>query len=301
MSLAHKLRRFVHLATSEEPRDKIQMYQRLAAVPVLGVSMKRLEQFIAMITQRDKDSYCERMQQIYQSYAAADKVTAGNIDGDFVVGSWRAHNEWTDYEEFLMRYVPQEPSWVALEYGCGPGRNILRWSSRFARIDGVDLSQINLDHARVFVAGLPPQKAPRLFLTTGIDCADAPKEHYDFAFSTICFQHICVHEVRSSILRSIFECLKPGGRLSAQMGFGSPSPLTVPYFSNYYQAIGTNRACDTEMANAGQIEGDLLKIGFDRFEHWIRPPGPGDCHPNWIFFTAVKPTYQSPASSAALT
>ena len=46
--------------------------------------------------------------------------------------------------------------------------------------------------------------------------------------------------------------------------------------------------CDTRVEDPDQIKNDLYKIGFNNFEHWIRPPGPGDNHPNWIFFTAVK-------------
>ena len=37
-----------------------------------------------------------------------------------------------------------------------------------------------------------------------------------------------------------------------------------------------------------QIERDLTAVGFAAFKYWIRPTGPGDTHPHWIFFTAVK-------------
>ena len=39
---------------------------------------------------------------------------------------------------------------------------------------------------------------------------------------------------------------------------------------------------------AKQIEKDLLSIGFKNFKYYIRPTGPGDGHPNWIFFNAQK-------------
>lgn len=154
----------------------------------------------------------------------------------------------------------------------------------------MDISAQNLKNAGAFVTGqIPPEKEPKLFLTEGRDCGDAEPGAYDFAFSTICLQHICVHEVRQSIFASLYRCLKPGGRLSAQMGFGVPSPETVPYEADFYAASGTNRGCDVAVSDPSQIEGDLAKIGFQSFESWIRPVGPGNRHPHWIFFTAVKP------------
>jgi hypothetical protein len=55
------------------------------------------------------------------------------------------------------------------------------------------------------------------------------------------------------------------------------------------QAVGTNRACDVAIASSDEVRGDLEKIGFTNFESWVRPVGPGDLHPQWIFFTAIKP------------
>jgi SAM-dependent methyltransferase len=244
----------------------------------------------ARILQHDANDYLEMQRRTFELMAGADEVKPGNIDGDYVAGSWRQHDAWEDYETYLMKSVPGGGSWIAIEYGCGPGRNIRRWTDRFARIDGVDIAQTNLDNASAFLEGqIASTKIPHLFLTEGRNCGDAPKSYYDFAFSTICLQHICVWEVRFDIFRSLFECLKPGGRLSIQMGFGKPSPDTVPYHCNHYEAHSTNRACDVEVADPKQIEEDLVKIGFECFEYWIRPVGPGDCHPNWIFFTATKP------------
>ncbi len=103
-------------------------------------------------------------------------------------------------------------------------------------------------------------------------------------------QHICVHSIRVSIMRSMYDCLKPGGRLSLQMGYGVPSPQTVDYYADNVGAETTNRGCDTAVAQPEQPRADLDEIGFTNFEYWLRPTGPGDLHPQWIFFTAVKPS-----------
>jgi SAM-dependent methyltransferase len=285
-----KLQKFIRYLISSDPKDKIRLHRRLKETAVIGPIYSRLLAWKARLSQRDSAGYLHLQKRLFEQFAAADEVREGEIRGDYVVGSWRQHDEWPDYETYLMKYVPHDASWLALEYGCGPGRNIRRWSAIFRRIDGVDISSRNLENARAFLKDqLPPEKTPKLFLTGGDTCGDAPESHYDFAFSTICLQHICVHEVRLSILESLFRCLKPGGRLSAQMGFGSPSPNTVPYDANYYMATGTNRDCDVCVASPEQIGRDLASIGFRDFEYWIRPVGPGDVHPNWIFFTARKP------------
>jgi SAM-dependent methyltransferase len=289
LNILQKIFKFIRLARSNDVQDQIWLQRRLNQVPVWGQSMRLFYRIRAQLTQRSPKAYVRMQKRNYELYAAADHISEGHIDGDFVVGSWSKHDEWPDYGEYLMRYVPRDCSWLGIDYGCGPGRNLRRWSSLFKRIDGVDISAKNLENARVFLGGLPKDKTPNLFVTEGMDCGAAPKSTYDFAFSTICMQHICVHRVRFLILSSLFACLKPGGRISVQMGYGVPSPSTVPYFEDYVAAVGTNRESDVAISSPDEPRADFEKIGFINFEFWIRPVGPGDIHPNWIFFTAIKP------------
>jgi len=290
MMLEKKFRKFFRLLRSNDPRDRIFLERRLGGMPILGLLIGGSQKLRARLTQHSPEDYVRMQRKSFELYASADKVTSGVIDGDYVVGSWRSHDEWPDYEDYLMKYVPRDASWLAIDFGCGPGRNIRRWSKFFRRIDGADIATNNLENAKKFLSGcLPPEKMPQLFLTRGMDCGDAPHNYYDFAFSTICLQHICVHKVRFGILSNLFACLKPGGRLSIQMGYGVPSPSTVGYFDDYVQAAGTNRLSDVAISSPSELQQDLEKIGFVKFEYWIRPVGPGDIHPNWIFATAVKP------------
>ena len=286
--MLNKISNFFRLLRSDLPTDKIYLKRRMLSLPLIGRFLRWLECLKASITQRSAADYVKMQKSNYDLYASADQISIGNIEGDYVVGSWRAHDQWADYNDYLMKYVPRNESWIALDYGCGPGRNLKRWSSIFARVDGVDISQKNLENARTFLAHLPTAKTPNLFLTEGMDCGAAPKDHYDFVFSSICLQHICVYNVRYSILKSLFSCLKLGGRISIQMGYGVPSPNTVNYHDNFFAAPGTNRVADVAIRSPDEVENDLKKIGFTDFEHWLRPVGPGDVHPQWIFFTAVK-------------
>jgi SAM-dependent methyltransferase len=228
------------------------------------------------------------MQKKWYEQAALRSVYTSNEKIDHVVGSYEKHNEWKDYDDYLMKYVDNDyKNKIALDFGCGPCRNIIKYHNRFARIDGCDISPENLENGKKNL-NFHKISIPNLYSTNGDDLGDAQKNYYDFIFSTIALQHICVHEIRFSILKCMYNTLKNNGRISIQMGFGIESPNSVGYFENYYEAPGTNRTCDTRVEDPYFIQNDLSIIGFKQFEYWIRPVGPGDNHPNWIFFTAVK-------------
>ena len=253
-------------------------------------TIRFIERFYLNFREAKIEDYVRMQRRYYIRNARKSAVAPGNLIDDQVVGSWREHDEWPDYEIFLMRYVRPEAEYVALDFGCGPGRNIRRWSNWFKRIDGADISKVNIANARVFLRDqVSDAKSPNLFVTNGADCGDAPSNSYDFVFSTVCLQHICSHSVRFAILTDLYRVLKPGGRISIQMGFGSPSPMTVGYFEDNFSAEATNRSCDTEISNVSEPKSDFDKIGFQNFESWVRPVGPGDIHPSWVYMTATKP------------
>jgi len=283
-----KLRTGGRMLVSRDRVQRLAVLRRMDRIPTIGTVATRLARRLSA----DPTEFYSAMQKhTYEAAAAAAVAKPGDIgDREYVVGSWHQQDEWPDYNDYLMRYVPEDAIWTALDFGCGPGRNIRRWTDRFARIDGADIAQANLDNARRFLAGqIADSKRPNLFLTGGADLGAAPDAAYDFVFSTIAMQHICVYTIRRRILEHMFRTLKPGGRLSLQMGFGVPAPDTVDYSEDFVEATGTNRHCDVAIADPSEPRRDLEAIGFTNFEHWLRPTGPGDSHPQWIFFTAIKP------------
>lgn len=203
---------------------------------------------------------------------------------DPVVGSFDAHNQHADYQ--LLFSDLNTKDMIALDFGCGPGRNIVRYNSLFKCIDGVDLDSKNLENARLWTAKHNITDF-NLYECNGIDLSNIDDEQYDFVMSTICLQHICVHEIRFNYFKEFFRVLKFNSCLAFQMGFGSKSNA-VNYYDNCYDAQSTNGGCDTIVENPEQIENDLLSVGFRDFRYWIRPTGPGDSHPNWIFIQAKK-------------
>jgi hypothetical protein len=45
---------------------------------------------------------------------------------------------------------------------------------------------------------------------------------------------------------------------------------------------------DTRVESPDELKNDLEQIGFNNFKYYITETGPGDGHPNWIFFNAKK-------------
>lgn len=231
----------------------------------------------------------------YQGDATRTHVAPGKMISDGVVGCFHDHNTWSDYQFFLFNHSSLTEfatrDMTALDFACGPGRNIMLFSDRFKKIDGVDISTSLLEKAKTYTSVLPEEKRPTLYYCNGLDLSTIPDASYDVVFSTIAFQHICCHSIRLGYLREFSRILKPGGYVFIQMGYGAPYGATraVPYHANRYDVMTTNSGCDTRVENPSELEGDLIPCGFKNFEYTIRPPGPGDSqHPNWIFWSAIK-------------
>jgi ubiquinone/menaquinone biosynthesis C-methylase UbiE len=239
----------------------------------------------------DKD-YTNMQIAQYDQSASSAQVEAGKIVGDTVVGSFDQHNVWTDHHEFLIRHsqLGETKNLVVLDFACGPGRNILLYKDRFQRIDGVDLSLVNLANAKKYTSGSP--NPPVLYHCNGLNLENIPSETYDVIISTIALQHVCCHSIRFGYLKEFNRVLKKGGFVCIQMGFGNPYPegaRAVKYLENNYLAYGTNGHCDTRIEDPKEVEDDLVKAGFSNFEFNIRPSGPGDGgHPNWIYWSSRK-------------
>ncbi len=206
----------------------------------------------------------------------------------WVIGGYETHNNWPDYK-LLFTGISEHSKKTVLDFGCGPGRNLVKYAGVFSRIDGVDISEINLEKAKILLQdNLLDCSKFTLYPCNGIDLANVPSRSYDILMSTIAFQHICVHEIRLNYLKEFYRVLVPGGTLTMQMGFGKSS-YGVDYYANNYSALSTNGGCDTRVDSADQLKTDLEAVGFRNFRYVIRPVGPGDSHPNWIFFQADVP------------
>ena len=206
---------------------------------------------------------------------------------DHVVGSFDAHNNHPGYEHLFTDFDTK--NMLALDFGCGPGRNLVKYHDRFTRLDGADISDVNLTNAGKWCEhnGV---SVPTLYTVNGISLDTVPSNAYDIVFSTITMQHIAVWEIRFAILEDMFRVLKPNGWASIQMGFGPAKQDVVDYEVNNYAAGTTNGNMDVRITDPIQVENDLITIGFQNFSYVIDVVGPGNNHSNWIYFRAQKCT-----------
>jgi len=159
-----------------------------------------------------------------------EKAKDWSVDNrDPVVGLYEKHNAHEDYGIYLFK-DKETSGKVCLDFGCGPGRNIDQFGDRFERMDGVDICPTLIQKAREW---LPPD--PKLYVCNGRDLSVIDSDVYDFVMSTICLQHIAVHEIRCHYFEEFLRVLKPGGWICLQMGFGvKPSGHVVSYYDNFY-------------------------------------------------------------------
>lgn len=218
----------------------------------------------------------------------ADAARWSLTNRDPVVGSYDSNNAFEDYDTMLFKGVETQGK-LALEYGCGPGRNLIRYKDRFLAIDGVDIAKTNLDKAvtNLLAHGV---ETYCLYHCDGqsIPVADAT---YDVVFSVICLEHIPCYDIRFSIFKDVFRVLKSGGFFCFQMGYGGRQPhqLTAEYYDNVFTASATNSAHDVTVRDPNQLREDLIdRIGFKTFDYDLRPVAPGNAHAQWIWVRAGK-------------
>lgn len=205
---------------------------------------------------------------------------------DPLVGWYEDHNADPMEAEILFRGVPTKVDSLALEYGCGPGRNIIKFKDWFKQIDGADISIEILKkvHVNLAEANVP---LPNLFHNDGHSLTLINPTTYDVIFSIICMQHIGCHDWRLELYREFFRLLVPGGYFCFQMGFGTGHTKSVDYFHNYDETDTHHR--DTRVEDVEVLKKDLEDQGFIDFDHMITDPC-HDAHPKWIWVRVRKPT-----------
>jgi ubiquinone/menaquinone biosynthesis C-methylase UbiE len=208
------------------------------------------------------------------------------------------HNNNPEYWDVLLGPVKSDPArWNgknALDFGCGCGRNVFNLASlaEWSSVDGCDISAPNCEETRILMEWDHPKVSCQCFPTNGYELNEVPSNNYDFVMSTITLQHICVHEIRFSILSDIFRVMKPGGLLSFQVGFGESDNGFSRYYDNSYEVRRTNSGHDVMITDPQNLIDDLRHIGFTEISYQIGAAWEGPeiaRHPHWLFVKATKP------------
>jgi ubiquinone/menaquinone biosynthesis C-methylase UbiE len=101
-----------------------------------------------------------------------------------------------------------------LEVGCGSGRVTRALSEVFGEVYGVDISGEMVRRARQALAGRPNAT---VLQNNGMDLSVLPQLEFDFAFSTIVFQHIPSREIIENYVREVNRVLRPGALFKFQV------------------------------------------------------------------------------------
>lgn len=190
-----------------------------------------------------------------------------------VVGNFGWHEKFP-YEECLTSkivdgkltpVVPLDGTLIAIDFGCGPGRMVNRFTNKkwFRRVDGIDVSDYALDYARKTYTN------SNFFISSGIDVGDSPHDTYDFLYSTIAIQHISCWSIREKLYKHFSEILKKDAKLCLQLAYNptykagvwSPDTHHASYRDDYFDARGTNGHADM-VINSNDL--DNLREDFEK-------------------------------------
>jgi cyclopropane fatty-acyl-phospholipid synthase-like methyltransferase len=151
------------------------------------------------------------------------------LKDDWTDDEFFASGEQTVAEEILtdMTNICQglDPKQMrVIEIGSGAGRVTRALSRIFGQVHGVDVSGEMVAQAKQAL-----REAPNAFVyqNNGMDLSVLPPGPYDFAFSTIVFQHIPSREVIYSYVREVHRLLRPGALFKFQVQ-GDATMQTTP-------------------------------------------------------------------------
>ena len=103
--------------------------------------------------------------------------------------------------------LPLASECLVLDFGCGPGRNLDKYSPNFKRVDGVDISHVAWI-MQSFGYNIKAYNNNILYKTNGKDLSEIEGWKYDAVMSTITLQHIAVHRIRFSLFKEFLQGVK---------------------------------------------------------------------------------------------
>jgi len=140
-----------------------------------------------------------------------------------------------------------------LEIGCGAGRVTRALAGLFGEVHAVDVSSEMVELALRALSGHPNA---HVYKNNGMDLSVVPELSFDFAFSSIVFQHIPSRDVIENYVREVHRLLRPGALFKFQVQ-GCPEVKTSA--DDTWLGVPITDQMAVEMA---------LRCGFDpRYRH----------------------------------
>lgn len=157
----------------------------------------------------------------------------------------------TQNVEALLRHIEGSPPYSILDFGCGPGRDLVAFRSRGHDPIGLEGSAALAAMAREH-SGCEVWEQDFLALRL-------PDGRFDGVFANATLQHVPRSEL-PRVLRELHDTLKPGGVLFASIPRGSNEE-------------GWNRERYSVYHDLESWRAFLARAGFVELEHYYRPPG----------------------------
>jgi len=184
--------------------------------------MEPLEQQLAQLLARMRDDWDQRARENARYYVATTNEQWS--DEEFF-----ASGESTVREEVLTDLINicqgKDPTQMrVLEIGCGAGRVTRALAKIFGEVHAVDVSGEMVERAKKSLTGFPNAFVYR---NNGKDLDVVPAQPFDFAFSSIVFQHIPSREVIENYVKEVGRLLRPGALFKFQVQ-GDSSLQTQP-------------------------------------------------------------------------
>lgn len=168
----------------------------------------------------DLQQQLEKMREDWDARARENaKYYVQTAQTDWTDEEFYASGEQTIREEILtdMGNICQgkDPKQMkVVEIGCGAGRITRALAQVFGEVHAVDVSAEMIAQAK---AGLKNTPNAHVYQNNGMDLTVVPELEFDFAFSTIVFQHIPSKEVIETYVREVSRLLRPGALFKFQV------------------------------------------------------------------------------------
>ena len=168
----------------------------------------------------DSDKQLEKMQRDWDERARENARYYVNTERqDWTDDDFFRSGERTVAEEILTDMINicqgKDPGQMrVLEIGCGAGRVTRALAGRFGEVYGVDISGEMIRQATAALADRPNAHVRQ---NNGKDLAVLGDLVFDFAFSSIVFQHIPSREIVENYVREVHRLLRPGGLFKFQV------------------------------------------------------------------------------------
>lgn len=194
------------------------------------------------------------------------KKTIEHYQGN-AAGFWegtRDHDVSQNYQA-LLEAAPTSENLSILDFGCGPGRDVLYFKSLGHQVVGLDACPAFCEMARELTGCDILQQD---FLNLGL-----PNNTFDGVFANASLFHVPKQEL-TRVLEQLHACLKPDGILFSSNPRGNQ------------EGWSANRYCNFMELEPYQTH--LEQAGFDMLRHYYRPENaPRDQQP-WLAVVSRK-------------